>query len=143
MKLPENWKEIKGAPQYALSPNDHVYNMDLAKRVKRYKLNTRSYSYVLDVEGTRRRVYHDSLSVTQHTLPNVEMRVIDDYPDYKVTPYGAVWKFRNTGRKYRGNPFLVQTKDIGEKEYARLKTEDGRAHWVRMEKIMEDAYPEH
>jgi hypothetical protein len=143
MKIPENWKKIKGAPDYALSPNGHVYNMKAIRRVKRYSLNTENYSYVTDTEGTQRRVYHNNLSVGRHTLPNVEMRVIDDYPDYKVTPYGAVWKYRKTGRKFRGNPFLVLTKDKGEKEYARLKTEDGRAHWVRMEKIMEDAYPEH
>jgi hypothetical protein len=35
----------------------------------------------------------------------------------------------------------VETKDIGDKEYARISTEDGRRHWVRMEKIMADAYP--
>ena len=79
----------------------------------------------------------------RYSLPDEEMRVISDYPDYKVTDYGAVWKYRNTGKRYRGNPFLLGTTDIGDKEYIRISTEDGRRHWVRMEKIMEDTYPEY
>lgn len=86
-------------------------------------------------------VNHNTLTVERYDLPDEEFVVIHDYPDYKVTPYGAVWKYRNTGRRHRNNPFIVGSENRGKKEYVRLKTEDGRAHWVRLEKIMEEAYP--
>ncbi|MDG2400176.1 MAG: hypothetical protein P8M04_06360 [Akkermansiaceae bacterium] len=111
--------------------------------MKRYWENLKDYSFVYDDEGKLRKVCHSNPTVETYGLPDEEMRIIYDYPDYKVTAYGAVWKYRKTGKRYRGNPFLVAKKDIGEKKYIRLKTEDGRAHWVRMEKIMKDTYPEH
>ncbi len=143
IKIPKNWKPIAGASQYALSPENFVYNLKTGRRIKRRWYDLKNVSYVYDDNGKLRSVNHETLNVENYALPDEEMRVIFDYPDYKVTPYGAVWKYRKTGKRHRGNPFLVGTKDIGEKEYARLKTEDGRAHWVRMEKIMEDTYPEH
>jgi glycosyltransferase involved in cell wall biosynthesis len=139
--IPENWIPIEGASHYALTDDDYVYNLKTDKKLKRYWSNLKHHSYVTDDEGAYRLVNHDNPSVARHGLPDEEFVVVSDYPDYKVTPYGAVWKFQKTGNRHRGNPFLVHTKDFGKKEYVRLKTEDGRAHWVRMEKIMEEAYP--
>jgi hypothetical protein len=140
-KIPEDWKPVAGASHYALTDDGYIYNLKTDKKLKRYWRDLRYHSFVTDDEGVYRKVNHNKLSVVCYDLPEEEFVVISDYPDYKVTPYGAVWKYRNTGKRYRGNPFLVHTKDFGEKEYARLRTEDGRAHWVRMEKIMKDAYP--
>ena len=142
-KIPEGWTPIKGASDYAISTENYVYNLKTIKRMKRYWENLKDYSFVYDDEGKLRRVCHSNPTVETYDLPDEEMRIIYDYPDYKVTAYGAVWKYRKTGKRYRGNPLLVATVDIGKKEYIRLKTEDGRAHWVRMEKIMKDTYPEH
>ena len=141
LKIPENWKPITGASQFAMTPENYVYNLKTGKTLKRYWHNLFYHSYITDDEGDCRRVNHKTLTVARHELPDEEMAVLWDYPDYKVTPYGAVWKYRNTGKRHRKNPFLVGTKDIGKKEYVRLRTEDGRHHWVRMEKIMADAYP--
>jgi hypothetical protein len=141
MKIPKDWKAIAGASQYALTPEDYVCNLKTGKRMKRYWVNLRNHSYVYDDNGDLRRVNHTTLTVENYSLPDEEFVVVKGYPDYKVTPYGAVWKYRKMPKKYRNNPFLVSTKDIGLKEYVRLKTEDGRAHWVRVEKIMEEAYP--
>jgi hypothetical protein len=142
-RILEDWTPIKGASNYAISPQNYVYNLKTIKRMKRYWENLKDYSFVYDDEGKLRRVCHSNPTVERYSLPDEEMRVISDYPDYKVTDYGAVWKYRNTGKRYRGNPFLLGTTDIGDKEYIRISTEDGRRHWVRMEKIMEDTYPEY
>jgi hypothetical protein len=142
-RIPEDWTPIKGASNYAISPQNYVYNLKTIKKMKRYWENLKDYSFVYDDEGKLRRVCHSNPTVERYSLPDEEMRVISDYPDYKVTDYGAVWKYRNTGKRYRGNPFLLGTTDIGDKEYIRISTEDGRRHWVRMEKIMEDTYPEY
>ena len=139
--IPENWIPIEGASHYALTDDDYVYNLKTDKKLKRYWSNLKHHSYVTDDEGVYRLVNHGNPSVARHGLPDEEFVVVSDYPDYKVTPYGAVWKIQKTGNRHRGNHFLVHTKDFGKKEYVRLKTEDGRAHWVRMEKIMEEAYP--
>jgi len=141
MKIPEGWKPIAGAAQYALSPDDYVYNLKTGKRVKRHWWNLRNHSYVYDDHGDMKWVNHTTLTVERYALPDDDYVVVNGYPDYKVTPYGAVWKYRNTGKRYRNNPFIVGSELRGKKEYVRLKTEDGRAHWVRMEKIMEEAYP--
>lgn len=142
-QTPKDWKPIAGASRYAVNLENFVVNLKTCKRVKRFWRNLQYHSYVYDDNGNYKMVNHATLTVESYDLPDEEMRVIEDYPDYKVTPYGAVWKYRKTGRRYRNNPFLVGTKNIGDKEYIRLATEDGRRHWVRMEQIMEDTYPEH
>jgi len=143
MKIPEGWKPIAGASQYAVSPDDYVHNLKTGKPVKRYWHNLKNRSRIYDDYGEVKMVDHTKLTVERYELPKEEYVVLNDYPDYKVTPYGAVWKYRNLGKRYRNNPFIVGSvnRGKGEKEYVRLKTEDGRAHWVRMEKIMEEAYP--
>jgi hypothetical protein len=144
--LPSGLCEIFGASAYGLSPDNYVYNIETGRKIKRYWTGVKYVSTVVDDEGTKRKYSHNTDYVGRPNLPQEEldkMRFISGYPDYKVTCYGAVWKFRKTGRRYNNKPFLVRTKQMHDKEYIRLKTEDGRAHWVRMEKIMEDAYPEH
>jgi hypothetical protein len=140
-KIPKNWKPVEGASHYALTDDNYIFNLKTDKKIKRYWQNLKYHSFVTDDGGVYRRVNHNNPSVVRYGLPDEEFVVVAGYPDYKVTPYGAVWKYRNTGKRYRGHPFLVNTKDFGEKEYARLRTQDGRAHWVRMEKIMGEAYP--
>jgi hypothetical protein len=140
-KIPKNWKPVEGASHYALTDDNYVFNLKTDKKIKRYWQSLKYHSFVTDDEGVYRKVNHNNPSVVKYILPDEEFVVVAGYPDYKVTPYGAVWKYQNTGKRYRGNPFLVNTKDFGEKEYARLRTQDGRAHWVRMEKIMKEAYP--
>lgn len=141
MKIPKGWKKIKGASNYALAATGHIHSLKSGKRMSRRWRGARWWSSVTCDDGKYRQIAHDELEAQTHGLPDEEMKVVEGYPDYKVTPYGAVWKYRKTPKKYRNNPFLVETKDIGKKEYARLTTGDGRRHWVRMEKIMEEAYP--
>tara|TARA_R110000851_G_scaffold78410_3_gene173006 strand:- start:503 stop:958 length:456 start_codon:yes stop_codon:yes gene_type:complete len=141
MKLPRGWKRVRGASNYALSKEGHIHNLKTGKPVSRRWRGLRYWSSVTCDDGYRRQIAHDALKVPPQGLPDEEMELVEGYPDYKVTPYGAVWKHQNTPRKFYNRPFLVSTKDIGEKEYVRLSTEDGRRHWVRMEKIMGEAYP--
>ena len=144
--LPTGFCEIFGASDYGLSPDNHVYNLKTGRKIKRYWAGDKYVSTVVDDGGAKRKYSHNTAYVGRPSLPQEEldkMRSIADYPDYKVTDFGAVWKFRKTGRRHNNKPFLVGTKQMHGKEYIRLKTEDGRAHWVRMEKIMEDTYPEH
>ena len=144
--LPTGFREISGASDYGLSPDNYVHNLKTGRKIKRYWTGVKYVSTILDDEGVKRKYSHNTTYVGRPSLPQEEldkMRVIADYPDYKVTDFGAVWKFRKTGRRHNNKPFLVGAKQMHDKEYIRLKTEDGRAHWVRMEKIMEDTYPEH
>jgi hypothetical protein len=144
--LPTGFSEIVGASDYGLSPDNYVHNLNTGRKLKRYWANVKYVSTVVDDNGVKRKYNHSMAYVDRPTISEEEldrMRLIADYPDYKVTHFGAVWKFRKTGRRHNNKPFLVGTKQMHDKEYIRLKTEDGRAHWVRMEKIMEDTYSEH
>jgi len=142
MKILNGWKRVEGASNFALATDGYVHNLETGKPLARRWRGLRYWSSVTCDDGKYRQIAHDTLKVPPQGLPDEEMRTIEDYPDYKVTPYGAVWKYRKTPRRYYSTPFLVSTKDIGEKEYVRLSTEDGRRHWVRMEKIMAEAYPD-
>lgn len=142
--LPTGFSEIVGASDYGLSSDNYVYNLKTGRKLKRYWVNVKYVSTVVDDKGAKRKYSHNTSYVSRPTLSKEDldmMRTIVDYPDYKVTDFGAVWKFRKTGKRHNNKPFLVGTKQMHDKEYIRLKTEDGRAHWVRMEKIMEEAYP--
>jgi hypothetical protein len=141
MRIPKGWKQIEGASNYALSTDGYIHSLKSGKPISRRWCNNNYRSSVTCDDGKYRQIAHDELKGVSHGLPDEEMKIVDGYPDYKVTPYGAVWKYRKTPKKYRNNPFIVGTKDIGDKEYARMSTEDGRRHWVRMEKIMAGAYP--
>lgn len=142
MKILDGWKRIEGASNFALATDGHIHNLKTGKPLSRRWRGLRYWSSVTCNDGKYRQIAHDDLKIPPQGLPDGEMRIVEGYPDYKVTPYGAVWKFQKLARRFRNSPFLVLTKDIGDKEYARLKTEDGRDHWVRMEKIMAEAYPD-
>jgi hypothetical protein len=96
-KISPKWVPIKGASDYAISPQNYVYNLKTLKKMKRYWENLKDYSFVYDDEGKLRKVCHSNPTVETYGLPDEEMRIIYDYPDYKVTAYGAVWKYRKTG----------------------------------------------
>ena len=140
MKIPKNWTAIEGASNYAISPDDYIVNLTTAKRMRRFRENAAFYSRIYNDDGVQCRVCHSSPSVVAFSIPDVPMRVIPDYPDYKVTNYGAVWKYRKTGTRRRNMPFLVKSLQKFDSEYLRLKTEDGRSHWIRLKVIMEDVW---
>ena len=134
MRIKRNWKKVGGASNYALSTDGYIYNLQTEKQLSRRWRGLRYWSSVTCDDGYRRQIAHDALKVPPQGLPDEEMELVEGYPDYKVTPYGAVWKHQNTPRTFYNRPFLVSTKAIGEKEYIRLSTTDWRRHLGTVEK---------
>ena len=120
----------------------HVVNTTTGKTLQRYWNGNFYKTLITDDKGTRRWVNHDFCNVASTTeLPDQEMVVIEGYADYKVTPWGAVWKYRNLAKKKRNSPFIVTVKEMSGSDYVRLISDEGKKHWVRVEKIMKAAYP--
>jgi len=136
------YRDIGGASGYAIGPDDIIINKKTGQQIKKHWRGNHFRSRILDDEGVLRWVNHNLCNVATTTeLPDQEMVVVEGYPDYKVTPSGAVWKYRKLARKRRNSPFIVATRYVSGSDYVRLVTEDGRVHMVNVEKIVRKAYP--
>ena len=141
MNTTEELKPITGASEYGVSPDGKVVNLETGATQAEHIYNRRIYVSVCDDNGKRRLIDPHNPNLEPATLPSDPMREVDGFPDYMVTEYGAVWKVRNTGRRYRNQPFLCSYTTKKDIEYYQLRDEDGRVRWVRLSTIM-DVWPE-
>ena len=137
------YRAIHGASNYLMGSDDLVVNIHTQKKLTKVWKGNFHATRVVDDGGKQRWVNHDFCNVTTTTeLPDQEMVEVAGYPDYRVTPWGAVWKCTNLPKKKRNTPFIVATRHISGSDYVRLVTDDGRTHLVRVKKVMEGAYPD-
>ena len=136
------YRKIAGAENYAIGSDDLVVNVNTGQKLTKFWMGKYYATRVVDDHGHQRWVNHNYCNVTTtDELPDQEMVDISGYPDYKVTPWGAVWKYRNLPRKRRNSPFILTVKEMKGSDYVRLTSDEGKRHWVRVNKIMEEAYP--
>ena len=133
---------IEGASDYALAPSGHIYNVNTKRRLKREWIDGRWQTKVKTDDGRSCRVQHDTLHVPSQTLPTDSYTPIPDYPDYAVTPYGAVWKVRNLRGRRGRHPFIVTEYYRGTKPYVRLRNKYGKQHNVPVARIMDSCFPD-
>lgn len=127
-----------------MGSDDYVYSLRSKKKLTKKWVGTHFVTRVIGDDDKGHFVNHDYCNVTTiDTIPESDLVEVEGYPDYKVTPHGSVWKYRKLPRRRRNSPFIVQVVHKFGKDYVRLKTEDGRAHWVRVEKILKEAYPDY
>ena len=132
---------VLGASDYALCDNGFVYNTKTKKRLTRTWVDSGWQTQVKTDDGTIVRVYHDDPDARTRTLPPDSYTPIPDYPDYVVTPYGAVWKVRNLIGRCGRHPFIVQESYRGNQPYVRLRSKEGKKHNIPLSRIMETCYP--
>ena len=136
------YREILGASDYLMGSDDYVFSLKSKKKLTKEWQGKHYITRVIGDDGRVRYVNHNYCNVVVNdSIPEDELEEVEGYPDYKVTPHGAVWKYRNLTSNRRNSPFILKVVHKFGKDYVRLKTEDGRAHWVRVEKIVADAYP--
>ena len=87
-------------------------------------------------DGSIRRIRHDDPDSRTRTLPHDSYTPIPDYPDYAVTPYGAVWKVANLIGRCGRHPFIVREFYFYKKPYVKLRNAEGKRHNVPMSRIM-------
>jgi hypothetical protein len=132
---------IEGASDYALSDNGYVYNVKTQQRMARAWIDRGWQTQVKDDDGATRRIRHDDPEARTRTLPHDSYTPIPDYPDYTVTPYGAVWKIANLIGRGGRHPFIVQEFYRGNHPYVKLCSAEGKRHNVAMSRIMRDCFP--
>ncbi len=133
---------IEGASQYALAPSGYIYNVKTKRRLKRCWVDGRWQTKVKTDDGRTCRVQHDLLHVPLQEPPTDEYVPVPDYPDYSVTPYGAVWKVRNLRGRRGRHPFIVTEYFRGRQPYVRLRNKYGKQHNVPVSRIMGACFPD-
>lgn len=132
---------IPGASDYALSDNGFVYNTKTKKRMTRSWIDSGWQTQVKADDGSTRRIRHTDPEARTRTLPRDSYTPIPDYPDYVVTPYGAVWKVSNLVGGSGRHPFIVQESYRGNQPYVRLRSAEGKKHNIPLSRIMDTCYP--
>jgi hypothetical protein len=142
MEEKTTYRPIYGAANYLMGSDDCVVNVNSNKKLTKFWRGNYYATRVVADDGRQKWVNHNFCNVaTSSEPPDQEMVTVEGYPDYKVTPWGAVWKCTNLPKKKRNTPFIVSKRYLHGSDYVRLVTEDGRVHLVRVDKIMEEAYP--
>jgi len=132
---------IEHASNFALACNGFVYNLKTKKRLKRNWSKMVWNTRVVNDDGDYVRVSHSRLDARTGYLPPDTYRPVSHYPDYDVTPYGAIWRVRNLNGPKGKNPYMVYEELRYDKRYAKLRSKFGKWHKVRVELVVERAYP--
>lgn len=132
---------IEGASDYALSDNGYVYNTKTQRRMARAWIDMGWQTQVKADDGATRRIRHTDPEACTRTLPTDSYTPIPDYPDYVVTPYGAVWKIANLIGRGGRHPFIVREFFFYKKPYVALRNAEGKKHNVPMSRIMNTCFP--
>lgn len=135
------FQPIAGASDYALSSNGFVYNTKTNRRLSRSWSGAGWRTQIKTDDGTNVHLDHADPDSCTRTLPRDSYTPIPDYPDYAVTPYGAVWKVKNLRGARGRHPFIVQVSYRGNQPYVRLKNTEGRKHNIPMSRIMSTCFP--
>ena len=132
---------IQGASDYSLSENGYVYNTKTKKRMARRWIDSGWQTQVKADDGSTRRIRHTDPEARTRTLPLDSYAPIPNYPDYAVTPYGAVWKIKNLVGGGGRHPFIVTESYRGNQPYVRLRNMEGKKHNIPVSRIMNTCYP--
>lgn len=138
------FKEIENATGYRLGPNGRVYNFGVGGQRKALRRFWRAGVWQTSVkadDGRYRWYRHDRNGVALPHMPKDEYRPLDGFPDYSITPYGAVWKTSSLHGRYGDKPFNVRPQLRGEREYVRLRASDGRVCNRSVDVLLRQTYP--
>ena len=127
---------IEGASNYVLSDNGYVYNTKTQRRMTRAWIDAGWQTQVKADDGSTRRIRHDAPEARTLALPTDSYTPIPDYPDYAVTPYGAVWKVANLIGRCGRHPFIVREFYFYNQPYVKLRNAEGKRKNIPMSRIM-------
>jgi|7_EtaG_2_1085326.scaffolds.fasta_scaffold29803_1 hypothetical protein len=142
MTTKNHFTPIKGAANYALGASGYVYNVKTKHRLKRHWIANRWHTTLRTDDGRCIRLPHDNPDARTLSLPSDTYVPVPDFPDYVVTPYGAVWKVNNLRGPRSRHPFMV-TEYFHRKNrpYVRLRDKRGRQCHVPVSRIMDRCFP--
>lgn len=133
---------IKTASRYGYSPTSRqVYHLKSQRRLKRMWSQKGEYVILTDDTGNRVRYYLDApdLRPVGDPLASELVRPIPDYPDYVLTPYGAVWRVK--GDRLR-KPMLVGEHSRNGVDYVQIRNKFGKRHNHNVKTLVSRIWPE-
>jgi hypothetical protein len=144
MQLPDMFTNIPSAPNYAMSEDGHVYNLKTNRRLKRQWCGGRWRTRILHPESGKPiyirhdRFLHESPTAQRDALARESYRLIPDFPNYGVTPYGAIWCVN----PIRSAPYIVAEQLRGTRRYVKLTNKHGKRCNIPVAGIMAKVWKE-
>ena len=134
-------EQIPEAPKYALTPNGSIVNLTRRDSVlKKHWHPTKGEFSILQVGGKSVRYFYDvgRLDVPAHRvqIPD-EAEPISGFPDYYVTPYGAVWRMPHNRVE---RPRLLSETIRYKTPYVQVRNKFGKRTWISVRKAVRDVF---
>lgn len=137
--LPTTCVPIEGTDHYVLTESGFVYNLSTGKRLKRHWSSKGHYSIIPLGNGRNYRLLHSRPVIKRpedHRIPT-ELRLIPEYPNYGITPYGAVWRIQG---KRHVTPHMVREEMRGNLPYVQLIHTTGKRHNKCVDRLIDQIW---
>lgn len=136
-------KNIKGASKYGVSSSGYVYHLRKGKQLTRFWSPARgNYSIVQADDGRRCRAYISDSGAeiaSDSTQTPDDLKMIPNYPNYAITPYGAVWRVSGIRNP---KPHIVTEHIRGESSYVQLRNKFGKRHNRKVSDLLKLTWPD-
>jgi hypothetical protein len=136
---PFKYTPIAGAEKYVLTDSGFVCNLSTGKRLKRYWSSKGHYTLIPLGQGRLYRLFHKTPKIKRpedHKAPP-DLRLIPEYPNYGITPYGAVWRIQG---KRNVTPHMVREEIRGDASYVQLLHISGKRHNRSVSKLVQQIW---
>ena len=135
-------KDNKGASKYGLSSSGYIYHLRKGKQLARFWSPSRgNYSVVQSDDGRRCRAYISDSGVeivSDSTQTPDDLKTIPNYPNYAITPYGAVWRVSGIRNP---RPHIVTEHLRGKSSYVQLRNKFGKRHNLKVDHLIDLVWP--
>jgi hypothetical protein len=129
---------IEGTTDYAYCDNGYVYNLKTGKRLLRRWTGRHYRSTIRDADGRSRSFCHRSEATIAAPDPNIgEFFIPTDFPDYGITPHGAIWRLKGRGGRLGRPPYLLAEQLVGDQPYVKLVDSRGVQRQVRVKTLLD------
>lgn len=139
--IPARCTPIDGLPNYVLTESGFIYNMKSGRRLKRHWSSKGFFSLIPIGAGRLFRLFHKhpTFKLPEDNSIPPDLRMIPEYPNYGVTPYGAVWRIQG---KRNVTPHMVREETRGNHGYVQLLHTSGKRHNKCVAKLLAQIWGE-
>jgi hypothetical protein len=133
---------IDGLPNYVLTESGFIYNWKTGRRLKRHWSSKGFFSLLPIGQGRLFRLFHKNpkFRLPEDNSVPPDLRMIPEYPNYGITPYGAVWRIQG---KRKVTPHMVREEARGNLAFVQLVHTSGKRHNKCVVKLLKQIWDDH
>jgi hypothetical protein len=133
--------QIDGLPNYVLTESGFIYNWKTGRRLKRHWSSKGFFSLIPIGHGRLFRLFHKNpkFKLPEDNSMPLDLRMIPEYPNYGITPYGAVWRIQG---KRSVTPHMVREESRGNLSFVQLVHTSGKRHNKGVTKLLKQLWGE-